>query len=146
MYAHLILLHILGATIWTGGHIVLSAVVLPRVLRERAAADLLRFESAYERIGIPALVVQIVTGVWLARIRVPDMSLWLDPSNPSSRLILIKLTLLVLTAGLAVDARLRLVPNLREDNLRALAWHIVPVTVLSILFVVVGVLFRTGSL
>ena len=58
MYGTLLLLHVLAATIWTGGHLVLALTVLPRVLRERSPAELLRFESAYERIGLPALGVQ----------------------------------------------------------------------------------------
>ncbi len=37
MYATILLLHILGATIWTGGHLVLAVTILPRVLRERSA-------------------------------------------------------------------------------------------------------------
>ena len=32
-----------------------------------------------------------------------------------------------------------------EHNLKALAYHIVPVTILSVLFVIVGVAFRTGG-
>ena len=47
MYEILLLLHLLAATIWTGGHIVLSTVVLPRVLKERSAEQLLKFETAY---------------------------------------------------------------------------------------------------
>ncbi|HPA95904.1 MAG TPA: hypothetical protein PLT41_07520 [Thermoanaerobaculia bacterium] len=60
MYATILLLHILGATIWTGGHLVLAVTILP--------------------------------------------------PRPA----------------------------------RALAWHVVPVTIVSILFVVVGISFRTG--
>ena len=146
MYASLLVLHILGAAVWTGGHLVLAAVVLPRALRERSTADLQRFESGYEKIGIPALAIQVITGIWLAHIRMPDIGLWFDLSNPISRLIMIKLLLLILTAALALDARLRLIGNLKKENLTALAFHIVPVTVISVLFVVVGVLFRTGGL
>ena len=36
MYGWLLLLHILGATIWTGGHLILSTVILPQVLRQRS--------------------------------------------------------------------------------------------------------------
>ena len=36
MFGLLLSLHILAATIWTGGHIVLNVVVLPRVLKERS--------------------------------------------------------------------------------------------------------------
>jgi putative copper export protein len=53
-----------------------------------------------------------------------------------------KLLLLVLTLALALHARLRLIPELRADNMRVLGTHIVLVTALSVLFVIVGVLFR----
>jgi putative copper export protein len=143
-YSIALLLHVLAATIWTGGHLVLATVVLPGVLRSKASARLLEFESGYERIGIPALLVQIVSGVWLANHRLPGPLNWFDPSDPQARLILIKLSLLLLTAMFAADARLRIIPNLTDSNLGSLAWHIVPVTVISVLFVIVGVAFRTG--
>jgi putative copper export protein len=57
----------LAATTWTGGHLVLSIVVLPPVLKERSPSELLRFESVYDKIGMPALVVQVVTGLMLAQ-------------------------------------------------------------------------------
>ncbi len=144
MYPYILILHILGATIWTGGHLVLAITVLPRVLREKSVAELERFESGYERIGIPALLVQVITGFWLAFQRVPELGMWFDWSNPFSRLILLKLGLLVLTAIFAVDARLRIIPNLTEERLASLAFHIIPVTILSVLFVIVGVFFQTG--
>jgi len=31
-------LHILGATIWAGGHLILATTILPRALREHRAA------------------------------------------------------------------------------------------------------------
>ncbi len=49
----ILLLHILGATIWTGGHIVLCFVILPGVLKENSPEQLLKFESVYEKIGMP---------------------------------------------------------------------------------------------
>lgn len=100
----------------------------------------------HERIGIPALLIQVISGLWLANHWVPGFANWFDVSDPAARLILIKLLLLVLTAAFAVDARLRIIPNLSENNLTSLAWHIVPVTVISIVFVMVGVAFRTGWL
>ena len=73
MYGAILFLHILAATVWTGGHLVLAIAILPRVLRERSPAKLLEFESAYERVGIPALVVQVATGLWLAHRMVPEL-------------------------------------------------------------------------
>ena len=144
MYGILLLLHILAATVWTGGHLVLALTVLPRVLKHKSPSELLRFESAYERIGIPALLIQVATGLWLAHKFVPNVSQWFDFDNPISRLIGAKFSLLALTVIFAADARLRIIPKLSEDNLMSLAWHMIPVTVVSVLFVVVGVSFRTG--
>jgi len=50
-------LHLLATGIWPGGHIVLSIVVFPRALRERSPEQLLQFESVYEKIGMPALII-----------------------------------------------------------------------------------------
>ncbi|MFP3874859.1 MAG: CopD family protein [Thiohalophilus sp.] len=144
MFDILLLLHLLGATIWTGGHLVLSLVVLPGVLRRRSVGELLRFESGYEKIGIPALLVQVITGVMLAWRMVPDVTQWFSFNGSVSQLVGIKLVLLLLTAAFAVDARLRIIPQLSENNLVALAWHVIPVTIISVLFVIVGVSFRTG--
>ena len=144
MYGLALLLHILVATIWTGGHIVLSVVVLPRVLRERSPARLLEFESVYEKIGMPALIIQVITGLYLAYRMLPDVSQWLDFSNPVAHPILLKLSLLALTLGFAMSARFRVIPHLSEKNLTTMAWHIIPVTIISLLFVITGVSFRTG--
>ena len=140
----ILLLHILAATIWTGGHIVLATVILPTVLRQRSPELLLSFETRYERIGMPALIIQVITGCWLAFHLLPDLSLWLQPGNPLSHIIMTKLTLLALTVALALDARFRVIPRLSTANLWDMAWHIIAVTVFSLLFVVAGVSFRTG--
>ena len=144
MHGVLLTVHILAATIWTGGHLVLSMAVLPQVLRDRSPQRLLEFETAYERIGMPALIVQIATGLFLAFNIMPDISAWFDVSNPVSRVIMMKLVLLVITLGFALDARFRVIPKLSQESLTDMAWHIIPVTVVSVLFVVVGVSFRTG--
>lgn len=143
MYSILLLLHILSATVWTGGHLVLALTVLPRVLREKSPAELLKFESAYEKIGLPALLIQALTGLWLAYRLVPDLGRWFLFDTLASHLIGTKLLLLALTVAFAIDARFRVIPRLSEKNLTSLAWHIIPVTILSVLFVVVGVSFRT---
>ena len=81
MHGLLLLLHILAATIWTGGHLVLTLVVMPRVLRNKSPSELLQFESRYERLGIPALLIQVTTGLWLAHELVPDVGQWVSPDR-----------------------------------------------------------------
>ncbi|MEE1652604.1 MULTISPECIES: CopD family protein [Brachymonas] len=147
MYGWALLLHVLGATVWTGGHLILACTVLPRVLREQDVDGLLKFESAYERIGMPALLVQVITGFWMAMQLQPDYGQWLAFGDPVTRLIGIKLFLLLLTVLLALDARFRVIPRLHQPGkLTDMAWHIVPVTLIGIVFVATGVSLRTGWL
>jgi len=144
-YRLLVTLHLLGATVWVGGHLVLSLSVLPRALRARDPAIIREFESGFERLGIPALLVQIVTGLWLAYHWAPHVTSWFSPSTPQERFILIKLVLLAATVALAVHARLRVVPHLDAATLRFLAYHVVAVTLLGVALLVVGVAIRTGA-
>jgi putative copper export protein len=139
-------LHILGASVWAGGHLVLSLTVLPRALRHRDPDIVRAFEEGYERIGLPSLVIQVVTGLWLAHRLLPRLSDWFSMSTVAGTHITVKLVLLALTLVLALHARLRLIPNLTERTLPALAVHVIAVTTLAVVFVLVGVGFRTGGL
>jgi putative copper export protein len=145
VYRLLVVLHLLGATVWVGGHLVLSLVVLPRALRARDASIVREFESGYERIGLPALVLQALTGVWLALHWVPDMRSWLAPASLHGWLVVVKLGLLAATLALAAHARFRLVPALDTGGLSTLAYHIVGVTLLGVAMLVTGVAIRTGG-
>lgn len=138
-------LHVLGATVWTGGHIVLVSAVLVEALRRRDPEIVRSFEARYERVALPALAVQVVTGLWLAAVYVPEPRQWLAFDTPVSRLVGLKLLFLAATLALAADARLRLLPRLAAGELRALAWHIVPVSVLAVLLAVAGVGIRLGG-
>ncbi|MCC6806559.1 MAG: CopD family protein [Deltaproteobacteria bacterium] len=144
----LLSLHVLGATVWTGGHIVLALAVLPRALRKNDVSIIRDFEAGYERVGIPALLVQVATGLLLAIRTLGSPLEWLALAGSSSvaRAALIKLGLLVATFVLALDARLRIIPRLDAQRLPSLAWHIALITVVAVAFVVVGVSFRYGGI
>jgi putative copper export protein len=143
-YYTLLLLHLLGATIWTGGHLVLATTVLPRALRAKRAALLSDFEHGYERVGMPALGVQIITGLLLAYRLLGNPALWFDAS-PLARVVQFKLLCLAGTAALAIHAKTRVIPRLNDDNLPVMAWHIAGVTLLSVLFVAAGGSARLGG-
>jgi len=145
LIALLLTLHILGAWVWAGGHLVLALTILPSALARRDPRILRGFEEPFERIGIPALVVQVVTGAWLASQFVP-MSRWLAFGSALEVRIGTKLLLLGLTVALALHARLRLIPRLDNSNLGLLAVHIILVTAVAVALVIVGVDFRTGAL
>lgn len=137
----ILLLHVLGACIWTGGHLVLSFCILPDVLKNKDLNLISRFESRFERIGIPALLTQVGTGFYMAG---PMLNAELFNYSAGQWLAL-KLGLLLATLLLAADARLRIIPKLTEQNLNALAWHVIPVTFIAVLFVVAGVAVHLGG-
>lgn len=146
MYSYILLLHILAATVWTGGHLVLATTVLPRALAARDPGILLAFESGFERIGMPALLIQIASGLWMAYVALPDMRAWFSLSTPPAMLITFKLALLGITLITALDARFRIIPKLSAETLPAMGRRVAIVTTVSVLFVVVGVSFRGGLL
>ena len=145
LYYGILCLHLVGACVWVGGHLVLATRILPRALRERKAALVREFEQAYERVGLPALVLQVLTGLWLAhRILGGSAGVWFGSGGPA-RVVQVKLALLAATVALAVHAKLRVIPRLRDDNLPLMAGHIVGVTVLAVLFVLAGASLRLGG-
>ena len=146
MTRFMLTLHVLAATVWVGGHLVLSLSVLPKALRADDPRIVLEFESAYERVGLPALLVQVITGIWLAWRLIPEVGEWFSFSSPIATTIGVKLILLAVTLALAVHARLRLIPNLEDGSLRPLAFHIVAITAIAVLMVVAGVGFRFGGI
>jgi len=142
----LLFLHLIGAAIWVGGHLVLMIGILPQALGARDPAPVLAFEAAYERIGMPALAVQVVTGLWLALRLAPDPSTWLDLADPVARGILLKLALLAATAALALHARLVVIPRIDGRRLPVLAAHVAGVTLIAVAFVWTGLSFRFGGI
>lgn len=134
-------LHILGATVWVGGHLTLALTILPGALREGTAGPVQEFERRFERIGLPALAIQILSGIWLARNLLGSPSNWFDDS-PIARVVQVKLGLLLLTLLLAIHARLRVIPKLSDETLQTLAWHIRLVTLAAVLFALAGVSIR----
>lgn len=140
----LLVTHLVAASIWVGGHLILSLSILPKVLATDDVAGLLAFEQRYEKIGMPALILQVITGIWMAYRMLPSVSAWFAADNDISQLICLKLAILTTTILIALHARFRVIPNLTAKTLPVFAAHIILVTLLSIAFVIVGSLFRTG--
>ncbi len=59
VFALLVIVHALAATVWTGGHLVLDLGVLPRALRDRSAAVIRSFEETFEPLGLTGLAWHI---------------------------------------------------------------------------------------
>lgn len=138
----LIFVHIKAATIWTGGHLILASRYLPRALRRNDFKIVKGFESQFEPIGLIALFILILTGPYMIIQYAPDF-FELDMSSHYKKHITFKYVLLFATIILALHARLVLMP---KKALMLLAIHIIAVTLLSLLFVFVGLSTRIGGL
>lgn len=142
----LVVLHALGASIWTGGHLLLAISVLPPALTAGDPEPILRFERSFERLGIGALALQVATGLALARL---DLGRWdalwgFEPGIASS--VDLKLLLLAATLALALQARLRLIPQLTAATLPRLAIQIAMITALAVAMLSLGAGIRLGGL
>ena len=145
MHATMLFIHLIAASIWVGGHLVLAVSLLPEAMAKRDADLIHGFERIYERIGLPAMVVQVITGLWLAHWIQPEIASWLEWGDPIALTISLKLACVVATVALAVHARLVIIPRLNAARLPMLAAHIVAVTALALIFVWLGLAFRYGG-
>ncbi|WP_017663399.1 CopD family protein [Baaleninema simplex] len=146
LFKILVILHTLGATVWTGGHLILAVTVLPEALKQRDPDIVRQFEDRFEEFGLAALLLQVVTGLWLTWIYFPGFQQFWAFDSFLSVYIGIKLGLLLGTLALAIHARFFIVPNLTKETLNSLAYHIVGVTTFAVLFVVLGAGIRLGGL
>ena len=150
MYTHhiLLVLHLIAATIWVGGHLVLAIGYLPKALKHKDFSYIGNFEKTYEPIGMPSLAVLIVTGILMAYDYNAGFSSWFSFATPIERVVSLKLTFLLTTVCFAISAQTRVLPKLRKGQLNKLpemAVHIICVTLIGVLMVILGSLVRIGG-
>lgn len=144
---HLLLIfHLLGACIWVGGHLVLALGILPEVLRKKDPEILLNFERKYEKIGMPAFLIMIISGVWMSYQFGVKWNDWFHFANPLETAISLKLIFLFATILFALSANIFVLPKLSPKTLPLMAFHIISVTLLGIGFLVVGSFIRYGGI
>jgi len=143
MFKWLIIIHVLGATIWVGGHLLLAVRYLPEALRDKNLELIKAFEKKFEIIGFPALIIQVITGVWMA-IAYYQVN-FIDYSSAIAQAVGTKLILLLTTILLAINVRFFVFPKLTPQNLWWLGLHIIAVTLIGICMLYLGVSIRFGG-
>jgi uncharacterized membrane protein len=139
----LVYIHVLSASVWVGGHLVLCIAILPQALKTHNPKGIQQFERNFEAVGLAALLIQVITGIWMASRYVP-FEAWLSLGSQHHRLLWIKLALLLATLSVAIHARIFVLPKVSSANLSGLALHIVLVTLFAVAFTWVGLGFRMG--
>ena|SRR5690606_7778063 len=142
----LLIIHLICATIWVGGHLFLVIRVLPKALSEKDVVGLKSFKDKFEPLGMPSLIFLVVTGIWMAYDYNATLSTWFSFSNNIERVISIKLILLLLTVVLAVLADRIIFPKLNQNNLKIAAIPILLVTVIGVVMLILGSFVRYGGI
>lgn len=146
MHQMALILHLLGASIWVGGHLYLLIRLMPGFIRHNDVAGFLKFEKSYEPLGMSALAVQVMTGLYMMHDIVP-VGMWGEPMGFLSALIHGKLTWLALTIITALHARFRIVAKLEQgiytdSTLKVMGVHVALICLWSVAFVVTGAMFH----
>lgn len=142
----LLILHLLCATIWVGGHLVLLLRYLPEALKKKDIEIISNFEKHFEPIGLPSLLILVITGIMMAYKYGVKITSWFSFSNPVEKVVSVKLILLLITLVLAIHARLFIIPKLSQKNLVEMAFHIALITLIGITMLIVGSTMRFGGL
>jgi putative copper export protein len=146
LHSILLFFHLLGASIWFGGHVVLSFVVLPRARRREDPQALLSMLQGYWGLGLAALAVQAMTGPMLALRWVPRMSDWFRWQNSTQDHIASKVILLPVLLILTLLVRRKLWPRLAAGETAAFksaAKWLHTLTFISFLMLLTGLSLHT---
>lgn len=144
-----LIVHLLAATIWVGGHLVLAIGFLPKALKYNDFSYIDKFEKTYEPIGMPSLLLLVITGILMAYDFGTGITTWFSFISSIETVISAKIICLLLTVCLAISAQTRVLPQLHKGNLRKLpemAAHIISVTILGVLMLVLGSFVRYGGI
>jgi putative copper export protein len=144
----LLIIHLLSAAIWVGGHLLLVFVFLPQALKEKNQNIILDYERKYEPIGMTALGLLVITGVLMAYKYGVGIQYWFQFETPLEKVVSTKLALLLLTVLFALSAQFRVLPKLKKsaDKLPEMTFHILSVTIIGVLMVIFGSFVRFGGL
>lgn len=142
----LLIIHLLSATIWVGGHLILCFRYLPLALKNKDPNVIREYEKQYEPIGIPALLLLVITGVMMAYDYNVTFSSWFTFSNNIEKVVSIKLILLFTTLVLALHARFFIIPKLEVSSLRLMSIHIIILSIVAVTMLVFGSLVRVSGI
>lgn len=140
-----LIIHLLSATVWVGGHLVLAIGFLPKALKYKDFSYISKFEKVYEPIGMPALLLLVITGILMAYDFGVTFPQWFSFANPLEKIVSTKISLLLLTICFAISAQTRVLPKLHQGNLKKLpemAFHIISVTLIGVFMLILGSYFR----
>ena len=143
----LLIIHLMSATVWVGGHLILVASYLPRAIKEKNQNYILNYEKKYEPIGMLSLILLILSGILMAYKYGVTIEHWFEFATPIEKVVSTKLLLLFATLLFALSAHFKVLPKLNNNikYLPEMALHILCVTIIGISMLILGSFVRFGG-
>jgi uncharacterized membrane protein len=142
----ILIIHLLAASIWVGGHLFLILRILPATLKQKDISILSDFRAKFGKIGMPSLLILVITGILLAYDYNVPFSDWFSFSNPIEKIVSIKLLLLFTTLSFAVHAQKIVFPKLTSNRMLPAIVEIIIVTLIAVSMLILGSLVRVGGI
>jgi len=140
------MIHLISASIWVGGHLFLALRIIPKAIKEKKITGIKEFKSKFEPIGMPSLLLLLISGIGMAYQYNVTISTWFSFSNAIEKVVSIKLILLIFTFILAMIAEFVIFPKLSESNILKSVVPMLLVTLLAVIMLIIGSFIRFGGL
>ena len=146
LHHFVLIIHLLAATIWVGGHLLLAICYLPTAFKKRDPKIILNFEKKFEALGMSSLVLLIMSGTWMAYDFGITLKTWFHFNSGFETVISLKLILLFCTFICALYAQFVVIPNLNKNNIYRIAIIILTVTSIGVAMLILGSTLRYGGI
>ena len=142
----ILIIHLLAATIWVGGHLILLLRYVPKAIKTKSLDELSVFRKNFEPVGMPSLFVLIVTGIIMAYDYNVTIEKWFLFENAIEKIVSIKLILLFISLTLAFITIKFVLPSIDKLSPFILYFIIFLVTTIAVTMLILGSLVRVGGL
>ena len=141
-----LILHLLAATIWVGGHLLLLLRYVPKAIKSKSLEELSAFRKNFEPVGMPSLFIFIITGILMAYDYNITFEKWFLFENSIEKIVSIKLILLFISLTLAFITIKFVLPSINKISPFILYFIIFLVTTIAVTMLVLGSLVRVGGI
>ena len=141
-----LIIHLLAATIWVGGHLILLLRYVPKAIKNKSLEELSAFRKNFEPVGMPSLFILILTGILMAYDYNITFEKWFLFENSIEKIVSIKLILLFISLTLAFITIKFVLPSINKISPFILYFIIFLVTTIAVTMLVLGSLVRVGGI
>ena len=140
----MLIIHLLAATIWVGGHLILLLRYAPKTIKSKSLNEINLFRKNFEPIGIPSLLLLLITGIIMAYDYDVSVNKWFSFESSIEKIVSLKLILFFCTILFAFTAVKFLFPKLQNKHSYIVLIFIFLVTSIAVTMLILGSLIRIG--